>query len=64
MCQPFSFKAVVTAPRSPCGVAGNRSAGAVLPTWCSCTGRPPNSRGHGTAGFGSDGFCAREVRNM
>lgn len=31
MCQPFSFKVVVTAPRSLSGVVADRGAGAVLP---------------------------------
>lgn len=44
MCQPFSSKAVATAPRSPSGVAPDRGAGAVLPARCSCAGRQPNSR--------------------
>lgn len=56
MCQPFSFKAVVTAPRSLSGVAGDRGWGAVLPARAAApaTRRLRDSRDHSAVGFGSD----------
>lgn len=58
MCQPFSFKAVVTAPRSLSGVAGDRGArGCAASCSVQLRGPPADCRIPGATvrvGFGSD----------